>query len=332
MSLAQRIAAVKAELQGLVKAHEDGTYPEGPEALSARINLILDQAKLWEMRTVQVDLVGVLPWNREKSGLVAYDVQGLLFETFVENGFNPEKWDCVAVSVPPADKDEWLQFNQEKVQESDGLLPEINDMELATGRGSHGVSAMRACKFPCRSSLSEFANAAGNIAMGKIIDRQPSLRKPLEEGVPIKVLHGDVHKAIPGLFTLISRVGNVTNSHYRLQTTLQSCKRIHSIAAPMSQTESGIDWDKVGRLTAIGMHLKEAANVSKFCSFVQRWSGGPNGETLTNLELYEKSLHHKRSITADDLQLLADCDTEFERIIPAIINICIYFLHGKPSH
>ena len=72
------------------------------------------------------------------------------------------------------------------------------------------------------------------------------------------------------------------------------------------------------------MHPKEAANVSKFCSFVQRWSGGPNGETLTNLELYEKSLHHKRSITADDLQLLADCDTEFERIIPAIIYIYVY--------
>ena len=143
------------------------------------------------------------------------------------------------------------------------------------------------------------------------------MKIPLERGVPIKVLRGEVEEAVPGLFKVISRVGNVTNSHYRLQTTLQSCKRIHQIAVPRANLVDGIDWDKVGCLAKIGMHPKEAMNVSKLCHFVQSWSGGSKGEILADLESYEKTLHRKRSILADDLQVLAECDAQFERIVPA---------------
>ena len=85
----------------------------------------------------------------------------------------------------------------------------------------------------------------------------------------------------------------------------------------MANAVDGIDWDKVGRLAKTGMRPKEAMNVSKLCHFVQGWSGGSKGEILSDLESYEKTLHHKRSILADDLQVLAECDAQFERIVPA---------------
>ena len=155
--------------------------------------------------------------------------------------------------------------------------------------------------------------------MNLIVNKQPSMKAPLENGVRIKVLHAEVEHAVPGLFTVISRIGNVTNSHYRLQTTLQSCKRIDSIAAPMM--EVGIDWEKVARIACIGTHPKESENIGKLCAFVQRWSGGKNGEFLNDLERYEKTLQFRRSILASDLQQLSECDLpEYERIILAILT------------
>ena len=317
-SIEQRVKLVQGELSNLVAMHESGTFPEGPEALNAKISNILTENKLWEMRTVQVDNVGVFPCNRG-CGLVSFDVHGLLFETFYQNGYNPEKWDCCAITVLDEWKQSWLEFNQKLHADSDGLLPPISDLELATGRGSHGVASLRACKFPTVSAHAEIAGAGGYVSMNLIVNKQPSMKAPLENGVRIKVLHAEVERAVPGLFTVISRIGNVTNSHYRLQTTLQSCKRIHSIAAPMM--EVGIDWEKVARIACIGMHPKESENIGKLCAFVQRWSGGKNGEFLNDLERYEKTLHFRRSILASDLQQLSECDLpEYERIILAILT------------
>ena len=69
------------------------------------------------------------------------------------------------------------------------------------------------------------------------------------------------------------------------------------------------------------MHPKESENIGKLCAFVQRWSGGKNGEFLNDLERYEKTLHFRRSILASDLQQLSECDLpEYERIILAILT------------
>ena len=74
----------------------------------------------------------------------------------------------------------------------------------------------------------------------------------------------------------------------------------------------------------------EAAKIDKLMAFVQNWSGGAAGQTLEELEQYEKTLAIKRSITADDLAKLAEADvSEYDRIIPAIyIYLC--FSSYKP--
>ena len=113
-SIEQRVKLVQGELLKLVAMHESGTYPEGPEALNAKISNIFTENKLWEGRTVQVDNVGVFPGNRENSGLVSFDVQGLLFETFYQNGYNPEKWDCCAITI----LEEWKKRGLSSIKNS----------------------------------------------------------------------------------------------------------------------------------------------------------------------------------------------------------------------
>ena len=162
------------------------------------------------------------------------------------------------------------------------------------------------------------------VSKHKILEKQPSMKKPLEQGVKVKVVFGEVEKAVPGLFSVISRVGNVTNSHYRLQSTLQSCKRIWAISAELQRGQGRIQWDRVAKIAVVGMSPGEAARIDKLIQFVKEWSGGEKGQILEQLEHYEKTLTIKRSITADDLARLAEADvSNSERIIPAIIKLAV---------
>jgi hypothetical protein len=327
LSVQDRLEPVADRLRELVRMHNDGSYPEGPEALNAEIDETLTNNELWEEQTHQVDHIGVFPKNREKSGLTASDSQGLLHDTFFANGWNPKKWDCVSLQVLEEWRQEFLAYNQKIVAQSNEMLPALPNISLATGRGSHGISALRACKFPCKAAFPAIAGPNGLVSQHKIMEKQPSMRKPLECGVKVMVVFGEVEKAVPGLFQVISRMGNVTNSHYRLQSTLQSCRRIWGISSEQQATGEGkINWDTVAKIAIIGMAPAEAAKIDKLMAFVQNWSGGAAGQTLEELEQYEKTLAIKRSITADDLAKLAEADvSEYARIIPAIY-ICIYVL------
>ena len=316
-SVSERVNGIKVELSALVEAHNDGTYTEGPEALFAEVEELLESAGLISVETCDVGTMGVFPGNREGSMLLPSGVHGLLAETFMVNGYNAKKWECEALSVPPSLKVQWLQANQELVARSDGLLPAIHDLDYATGIGSHGTAALRAMKFPCRAIHAETAGPDGMVSFGKITAKQPSLKKPVERGVTVRVIRGELEEAVPGTFQVLSRLGNVSNSHYRLQTTLQSCLRIHQVAVNMKKTIGDIDWNKVGVQASIGMTTAEARNVDKLCTFVQHWSGGDDCPILKQLESFEKYLHHKRFIRADDLATLGECDQQYPRIVQA---------------
>ena len=73
MSLAARISSVEEKLKVLIKQHVDNTFPEGAEALSAKVEDILYRAGLMENQTCKVDRLGVFPGNREAAMLVPVD-------------------------------------------------------------------------------------------------------------------------------------------------------------------------------------------------------------------------------------------------------------------
>ena len=133
-------------------------------------------------------------------------------------------------------------------------------------------------------------------------------------------MRGELEEAVPGTFQVLSRLGNVTNSHYRLQTTLQSCLRVHELATSMKSKPGGIVWHNVGVQATIGMSTAEANKVDKLCIFVKNWSGGDKGDILRELTIFEKTLHHKRFIRAEDLAALGECDHQYPRIVP----VCSY--------
>ena len=207
------------------------------------------------------------------------------------------------------------QKNNDLVRRAQGLLPDIHDMELATGRGSHGTAALRSMMFSCKSIYIDIGDSNGNISMAKCLERQPSLKAPLEHGVIVKVVPGELELAVPGLFQLLSRTGNVSNSSYRLQTTLQSCWRLHQLAVQYGRDAD--PWDKIETQATMGMAPEDARNVSKLRTFVTYWSGGEEGDVLRDLQNYEQTLTVHRKIKPDDLETLGKMTVPEARIVPA---------------
>ena len=68
----------------------------------------------------------------------------------------------------------------------------------------------------------------------------------MDDEVILQDIPGELELAVPGVFQLLSRVGNVINTSFRLQTTLQACKRIHQLALDatleLQDDDETLDW------------------------------------------------------------------------------------------
>ena len=175
-SLMARMEKCVPLLQALVQQHNDGTYAGGVEAFNAEIEGVLEQHGMFSEEYLQVDQVGVHPHNREKTMLVPMDCQDLLAK-FYENGYNPKKWEALALKIPSIGfgaqeaAQEWRNKNVELVQGSDGLLAPLASPELLdrfTGRGSHGTGSLRLAKIGGKCVHPELQGPDGQVSLSKL--------------------------------------------------------------------------------------------------------------------------------------------------------------------
>ena len=313
-SLHSRMETCVPKLKELVKQHNEGTYPWGIEAFNDEIESVLEGSQMFSEEWCLVDQVATHPDNREKTMLVPMDAQDLLLKLF-ENGYNPKKWDALALKIPSVGfgaqeaGTEWRQKNVDLIQGSDGLLAPIHspgELDKFTGRGSHGTAALRLAKFGGRSVHPELCGPDGQVSLSKLLEKQPSWKTPLEKGLLYRCLPGELELAVPGLLACLSRGGNASHDVYRMQTVLQTCNRLHLLC--MSQG-SDINEDWVVAQACVGNGGADfMPKARQLLEFVKAWSGGKNAHLLRDLESYERSCPHKRKLMASDMQGLAQAD------------------------
>ena len=306
-----------------VQMHENGQDDDGCEAMNYALMKKIKECKLMTLQQVQLEHVGTHPDNREKHMLVGIDVQDLLMK-FAKKGYNPDIWKALALAIPfgPAGQ-EWRDANERLVQKSDGLLPAINGdmLSIVCGRGSHGTAALRAGKFGCKSVYSELADSKGMVSKTKLLDLQSSLREPFDNGCWYQVLPGELELQCPGLFALLSRLGNASNSSFRMQTTLQYCNRIHELATGSTNP----NWDMIQKVASHGVPDDMIQHMQKLCSFVKAWGGGSSGSILKDLEAYEKTLQVRRKLAPEHLDALAKLEKqmlEYGRFVSVTHSAC----------
>ena len=312
-SLLARMDKCVPLLQALVQHHNAGTYAGGAEAFNAEIEGVMEQHAMFSEEYLQVDQVGVHPHNREKTMLVPMDSQDLLLK-FYENGYNPRKWEALALKIPSIGfgaqeaGQEWRNKNVELVQESDGLLApmEAEQIDRFTGRGSHGTGALRLAKLGGTCVHPELQGPDGQVSLSKLLEKQPSWKAPIEKGLLYRCLPGELELAVPGLLACLSRGGNASHDVYRQQTVLQTCHRLHLLCVTAG---SDFDEDWVCTQACLGNGGSEfLAKARQLLEFVKAWAGGNSAHILKDLEKYERSCPNKRKLMTADLQTLAQAD------------------------
>ena len=305
-----RIQEVAPLLRALVEQHENNTYTEGVEALNAKMMGLIEGADLVDEEVKHTSKAGTHPDNREGAMIMPMDSQDLLLK-FFENGYNHSLWDALALRIPQGEVgDSWRAKNLELVEGADGQLASIeaDTIEIVTGRGSHGTSALRMVNDGnVKSVHPELADSSGHISKSKLLEAQPSWREPLEKGVLYKIIPGELELAVPGLLACLSRIGNASHNVYRHQTALQLCARIHSIVK--NQKGKELNEIQIAKQACVGNGgMSMLPQVQQLTSFVIAWSGGANAHILRDLELYERACTLKRKLAASDLHAIANID------------------------
>lgn len=308
LSKMDKTRGVAAKLRDLVRAHEEGTFNGGVEALHSLIIKTIEDAGLFVSEIRHVSVVGVHPDNREQAMLVPMDVHDLLL-LFQENGYNAALWDALAVSIPQGPVgEEWRKKNAEVVAGSEGQLADVDasSLEILTGRGSHGTAALRCVLFGAASPHKSLVDKHGQVSKAMLLQHQPSWEQPLEHGLLYRIFPGELEIEVPGLLAALSRMGNAHHDVFRQKTALQMCNRIHRI---LKCKTGKVDVDAAAHIACQGnggtQYLPQCLQL---ISFVQSWSGGVSGHVLKDLEMYERGCTMKRKLAPADLAGLASVD------------------------
>ena len=301
-----------------------GKIVDGDEAVQNKICSELDRVGLVIVVTTHVRNVITHPDNREKRVLVAVDAQDLLKE-LCSRGWNPQRVDAFACELPPAGhpvRAQWIQKYNDVIKKSKNLLaPVVNEdeLELATGRGSHTTAAVRCydSKTPVKGVHEDLCHE-GIISQSKIYELQPTMRYPIDNGIEYKAMYWELGLACPQLMEFLSRSGNSVHGTYRKASTLQHAQRLFQVAScnPRDSDEDIIE------MAMVGMDSEFKQGAKKLMPFVGAWAGA-DGCILNELVEEEQGMEFKRHIHPEDLGALGKVDSiQVELFVPAVVGRC----------
>lgn len=202
---------------------------------------------------------------------------------------------------------------------SDGLLaPVVPDrLRYATGRGSHTTAMARALLHSVRA-VHEDTALNGYISVAKMCETRPSMREPLDMGLPAKVIRHEIITAVPKLMDLLSRSGNAGHGIERKSTFLQEIARVHYLVTQNPDVTA----DGIARMAASGKGAGYESKARALANYATLHSGGPSATNLKKLNEFEKRLQARRDIKLADIRGLASIDLHIEapRFVTAMMK------------
>ena len=143
------------------------------------------------------------------------------------------------------------------------------------------------------------------------------------------MLRHELVEQCPSLMALLSQTGNASHGVHRKQTVVQGLKRVHDLVASKVRVKEDLDWSGIAKIAALGMGTNYTQKADAYCLFVQSWSGGANGQLISDIADFEQTLRTKREISLTDLRSLANVElAEAPRYIAAVVKA---MLSAPPS-
>ena len=257
VELSVSVAVCAPLINEWIEKFENGLVIDGTEAFQYKMIEQIGKVGLGKDEWHPVWHVIVHPDNREGGVLVSVDVHDLLRQLF-HNGWNWTRVDACAAEIPDGPEgDRWVSKYTKVIQQSNGLLPKPlprDQLKIATARGSHTTSSVHVldASIPCKGIHPELCSEDGKISKSKILEKQPSLRQPIDKGIKYFVIKKQLVDACPKLMAMLARTGNVVHTTYRATTALQNCIRLHEV---LTRDPNDTD-DDVIKKASIGLALE----------------------------------------------------------------------------
>lgn len=245
--------------------------------------------------------------NRNGLGVIADDVHRL--------GGNLKKWGwsdehCKGVCIKgPPDPTKFIQFNQELVASSGGLLPAVDKLKMHyfAISSNHTVWFLKCLASATASDQSKLC-VDGHLSLAKVQATDPLFAKRASGGMKWKVLDWRVREHYPQLVELLIEAFNGPGEINRRKTVWEVMKQIHTQSVKSERLTGHPDWELVRKVVARTrppcMHI-----LNELTAYVVTCSGGSGGEFLNELLDLAKSCKLgdlPRNIPAKFWKALAD--------------------------
>ena len=120
----------------------------------------------------------------------------------------------------------------------------------------------------------------GNISKSKILEQQPAMEEPLVKGIPYLTVRWQLVVAGPRLMEMLSRTGKASHGVARVETTLQSCARLHQLALEHTDVKGSVNWEVVVSQASLGRDPDYPKIARLLSEFERAWPGGKHRPDL----------------------------------------------------
>ena len=195
-----------------------------------------------------------------------------------------------AAEMPPgAEGDQERAFNKDLVDRADGHLPstDLAAIEILSIGGSHTKEAVRCYAIGALAIHSELAHDV-HISKSIVLEKAPSMARPLEKGLPFKVLRHQLVAKRPLLCAVLSRAGNAGHDARRKPTAVQTMMRILNAHKTLAR-RGPPSLEEIVKVVSRGLEQDAANEVGDIAAFVVQWAGGSSGWALRSIEKYENA-------------------------------------------
>ena len=188
----------------MVRCEQTGEYQSG---LSMIVLKLKECGICWDCR-LQIDHVGVSPFNRGGLGVAAGDAQKHLLD-MSGLGFTWDKLEAYCKQLDQFDPTPEEAFNKKQVQLSKGLIPPLALLEAVSLGGSHTNVGFRQAKGRVRSLHKKLAGPDGNLDPDRLVLGRPEMGDAMANGLKWTKFHWQVDDAWPGFSQFVQKALNV---------------------------------------------------------------------------------------------------------------------------
>ena len=167
----------------------------------------------------------------------------------------------------------------------------------------------------------------GYLSRELALQKYPTFRKPIEEGVTATVIKKKAEQLMPFLPDFLSRAGNQKHGIHREESKVQLMLAIARVFAMQSKSKDGASWQDVVRKVE-SMKPHHAGKCSELGEYVKKYSGGDGSPLLIELDVFAKCLHEKRDIHPGQIGMVARTNMVETPLFPGGM---IKFLMTTPS-